>query len=181
MVLLAIAACRPTGGSHEAIALSPEEDFKRFTDSLPFVKLPYKTSCEDGTALPIVEVDSVTRLKYVPEGLFVFGKIGLVNEHLLLLGGYPADNLVMAVLVYDRAGKKLDERHFMTGYCGGDIDYYGKENFIISKDYLFTEIDTSYYIKWDTISYQRTDTERIEIDYKVYRVTNAGRIEYIEN
>lgn len=69
--------------------------------------------------------------------------------------------------------------NFMTGYCGGDFEYYGRQFFSITPDLLFNWIDTTYYLKMDTIDYHVTDTTKIEIKKKQFSVNEKGEV--VEN
>jgi len=73
-------------------------------------------------------------------------------------------------------GRLTGEVSFMTRYCGGEPGYYGRQYFKINQDLSFAEIDTSYYMTFDSTNYETIDTTKIEIKGAIYKVDKSGII-----
>ncbi|MFN8287659.1 MAG: hypothetical protein U0V74_12930 [Chitinophagales bacterium] len=175
-LLLSLSACRFFMSKEQRESEAAQKDFEKFAGSLPVIQLPYHTSCYECCKFSMVNLDSIAQAKYNPEGLYIYGKLGVLNGHTLVFGAYPSDINSPTLLVFDIEGKLIDEQYFLTDYCGGDFDFYGKQAIYIDKDYSVTERDTSYYFKMDTLNFEVTDTEKIEIKRMAYVVTQEGKI-----
>jgi hypothetical protein len=161
------------------VNLTPDNDFMKFVSLLPIIKLPFETNCEKCCDHPKIDYENPLVQKFKPNGSAIVGLIKKTNDKVIILVTYPADVLVPSVKVYDLEGKKIGEMDFMTGYCGGDFEYYGQQFFRITPDLSFNWIDTSYYLKMDTVDYQVIDTTKIEITRKQFSVNEKGQV--VEN
>ena len=159
--------------------LTPDNGFMKFVSLLPKLKLPFETNCERCCDHPEIDYDNELIKQFRPEGSAIVGLIDKTSDKVIILVTYAGDIRVPSVKVYDLKGKLTGQMNFMTRYCGGDLEYYGQQFFSISSDGSFSSIDTSYYLKMDTVDYHVIDTTKIEITRRVFIINNKG--EFVEH
>jgi len=182
LILLGLACCTSDKKQNAEIGQGnsiPENDFIKFISLLPIIKLPYEINCEKCCDHPKMDYENPLIQKFRPEGSAIVGLVKKTDDKVILLVTYPADVLVPSIEVYDLEGKLTGKMDFMTGYCGGDFEYYGRQFFRITPDLSFSSIDTSYYLKMDTIDYHVIDTSKIEITRKDFSINEKGEV--VEN
>jgi hypothetical protein len=181
VILLGLACC--TGDkkqtSNKVANSTVNNDFMKFVSLLPKLKLPFETNCEKCCSHPRMDYDTALIERFRPKGSAIVGLIEKTDDRVIILVTYPGDVLVPSVKVYDREGKLTGQMDFMTSYCGGDFEYYGRQFFRITSDLSFSNIDTSYYLKMDTVDYHVIDTTKIEITKKDFSINDKGEV--VEN
>lgn len=163
-------------GTSKPDTMMVDNEFTRYLDLLPIIPLPFETDCERCCDHPEIDYDNELVIKFKPELATVVGLISRTKNRSVILVTYPADVLVPSLKVYDANGKLTGDMTFMTSYCGGEPGYYGTQFFRIASDLKMSQIDTSYYMAFDTVSYQTLDTTKIEITKKEYKINNKGKI-----
>jgi hypothetical protein len=105
------------------------------------------------------------------------GLIEKTNDWVVVLFTYPGDILVPSLIVYTMKGEILSKEDFLRYSCGGgDMGYYYKQYFRINPDLSIIQIDTTYFMKVDSVTYEDIDTTKIEINRTDFTINNKGEI-----
>jgi hypothetical protein len=181
LILLALISCTKSAkDSADAEAISDQnstaDDFKEYISLLPQINLPFETSYEKCCTYPTLDDNNELISKFKPPGESIIGLIEKTNERIIILSTLAADNIIPTVRVYNVEGKLLGTETFMTHYCGGEPGFYEKQYFRINPDISLTEIDTSYNLSIDSITYETIDTIKIDIKSSSYSINNKGEI-----
>jgi len=155
---------------------SPDNEFLKFISLLPKLNLPFETNCDKCCDHPAIDYDHELINKFRPQGSAIVGLVTKTKDKVVILVTYPADIRLPSIRVYDLNGNLTGEMNFLTNYCGGDFEYYGTQFFRINPDISFCSIDTSYYLKMDTIDYHVIDTIKIEITRKQFSINSKGEV-----
>jgi hypothetical protein len=154
-----------------------DNDFQKFISSAPKINLPFTTYCAYCCDYPIIDNDNILLKKYLPEGASLVGLVSTNKKYSVILVTYPADMIIPSIVVYDYDGKVIDEKNFMTNYCGQEYDFLGLQYFYINKDLTFSEIDTSFTFQMDSITNMIIDTIETEVSQKSYFINSNGKID----
>ncbi len=151
------------------------EDFMKFVALLPPINLPFETTC--ATCCPPANIDVNDSLisQFTPPGTTILGLLENRHDRVVILMTAVADLTFPTVRVYDRHGVLIEEKNFMTNYCGRDVDYATSQYLKIDADMSFNSIDTVFYFEMDTIEYTIADTSRLEITYTQFKLDSAGK------
>jgi hypothetical protein len=153
-----------------------KDEFMSLVELLPKVNLPFEIYCEKCCDHPEFDRDNELVKKYIPEGANPVGLIFKNENHVGVLATYAGDMLIPAVLIFDLTGRKTDEKTFMTGWCGRDIDYLGLQYFKINIDLTLNSTDTSYSFILDDKTQEIIDTVKTEILTTDFYVSADGKI-----
>jgi hypothetical protein len=150
-------------------------DFNAFLDAIPKISLPYEVYCEKCCEHPKLNADVKN---YLPEGATLVGLIFKNETHAGVLATYAGDMLIPAVVVFDLNGNKVDEKTFMSQWCGLDLanDFAGLQYFRINNDLTLNETDTTYTFARHRVSKEILDTVKMEIESKTFYIDSAGKI-----
>lgn len=181
IVLLGLTCCTTEKKKIEVVQevqIKPtwNKEFLEFVSLLPKIKLPFKATCENCCDDLGIDFKHALVEKFKPHGSNLVGLVDKTDNQAVILVTYPADAIIPSVKVYDMNGKLTGDMTFLTGYCGGDAEYYGKQFFSINSDLSFNQIDTSYYLTLDSVDYQTRDTTKIEITKKKFIINDKGQI-----
>jgi hypothetical protein len=154
-------------------------EFTRAISVLPQLTLPFQIYCEKCCDMSKVDQENESIRKFIPAGTGLVGIINKNDKHVAILTTFAADMIVPVVRVYDLNGKQLSEQGFMTGWCGRDVDFLGKQYFTIGTDMTLSDIDSSYSFEMDSTYVTILDTHKIEVRRIQYRVNEDGLI--VEN
>jgi len=153
-----------------------ENDFQEFILLLPKIGLPFSIFCADCCAHTEFDFSNELFGKYLPEGSYPVGIISNKNDFIILLVTYAGDMRIPSLVVYDTYGKILDDKNFMTGYCGGELDFSNSQYFEINEDLTIHSTDTIYNFKLDSITHEIIDTIKLEVSKKEYQINSNGQI-----
>jgi hypothetical protein len=153
-----------------------DKDFDNFVAMLPEIALPLHIRCEDCCHHPEFEREHPLVKKYIPEGANTIGLFFKNEKHVGVLATYAADLLIPSVVIYDRRGKILSQRNFMTSYCGRDYDFVGLQHLVVNADNTLNAIDTTYTLKLDSLTAEIIDTLETEVVRKDFFIHASGEI-----
>lgn len=151
-------------------------DFQEFISLLPKVNLPYLIYCENCCDHPEIDNENKLIKKYLPEGSSLVGLVSIKEEFVVVLVTYPADMIIPSIVIYNLNGDKIDEKNFLTNWCGQDFDFLGLQYLLIDNDLMISSIDTSYSFKMDSITNEIIDTANIEVSKKYFYMDKNGKI-----
>ena len=164
VILFVLTCC--TGDKKQTVVTETnsmaDNDFIKFVSLLPKLKLPFEVNCEKCCDHPKIDYDNELVKKFNPEGSAIVGLIEKTSDRVVILVTYSADMIIPSVKVYDLEGKLTGQMNFMTGYCGGDFEYYASQFFRVRSGLSFSSIDTSYYLKMDTVHFEVIARQRLK-------------------
>jgi len=179
LIVLVLSSCSTNNkqieSAHETIE-DNKEDFAKYLALLPSVRLLFESNCEVCCSHPQIDEENKLIQKFKPKGSSILGLVEQNENRAVILVTYAADIIFPSIKVYDMTGRLTGEVSFMTRYCGGEPGYYGRQYFKINQDLSFAEIDTSYYMTFDSTNYETIDTTKIEIKGAIYKVDKSGII-----
>ena len=174
-IVLAI-SCTPKKMPDQVTTTQISNDFQDFVETLPIIRLPYEMYCEDCCGRLDYNYNDTRLQKYLPNGSSLIGVVFKNPHYIGILVSYPSDMIIPAVVIYDVSGRKIDEKSFLTHWCGRDVDLDGRQHFIIHDDATFSEIDTTYTFALDSTN-AIFDTLKTEISRKDFKVDNSGKLQ----
>jgi hypothetical protein len=160
---------------------SLDNEFSSFIDLLPQVPLPYEVNCQECCKHADLNYDNELFEKFQPEGCAIVGVLGKTDKHIMVLVTYSGDMRIPSIKIFDMEGSIVNERNFMTRYCGGDEDFYSSQFLAINKDLTITTRDTVFNITRDSIKYEVIDTTSIEINVQNFQISNDDVIVRIDS
>lgn len=123
-------------------------EFQKYLDLIPFLKLPLSFECSNG--FPSTDVDQNNDLvkKYKPDGASIIGRIYQDSSIVAILYGYPADIYYPIISLFDHNGQEMKNiLLFEEGKCVGDEGYQAKTTGQITSDYKIKTKTFTY--TWD--------------------------------
>jgi len=162
--------------SSDSAAISGQTEFETFVNLLPAIKLPVIINCESCCDLPTLDTENPIVQKYAPQGASLYGVVFRNDTHIGILTTFPADMIIPTLRVYNLQGKQLDEMNFLTGWCGREPEFFQSQNFQVTADYIFSEIDSTYTFEMDSTMEEILDTIKTEFTRTDYYVNNEGKI-----
>ena len=164
--------------TYSAATTNPRE-FLDFIQTLPEVKLPYEMNCADCCGRGFYDSSPSLIAKYIPKGAGLIGTVFVNENYVGVLITYSADMIIPSVVIYDVTGRKIDQRNFMTGWCGSEPHEESRQYFQISESLLLTEIDTTFEFEVDD-SVQRISVSKQEALREDFVVNRSGKIVHKE-
>ena len=155
---------------------SSEDTFMKFVTRLPKVNLPFEIYCEKCCDHPAFDRENELIVRYIPAGANPIGLIFKNKNNVGVLATYAGDMLIPVVIIFDLAGKKTDEKSFMKGWCGRDLEILGLQYFRINSDLTMNATDTTYSFALDKKSHEIVDTLKTEILSTDFYVSADGKI-----
>ena len=181
LILMALTSCKQpakeTTRNETAPASTPSsDDFEKYVALLPKVSLPFDTNCEKCCQHPKLDNENWLISKLSSEGETIVGVIEKTSDRVVILSTLAADNIIPSVRVYNAKGELLGKKIFLTNYCGGEPGFYSTQYFRINPDISLTEIDTTYHMTFDSVTYVNTDTTKVDIERNNYTINDKGEI-----
>lgn len=117
--------------------------------------------------------------KYIPEGAGLIGTVFVNQNYIGVLVTYSADMIIPSIVIYDVTGRRIDQRNFMTGWCGSEPHEESRLYFQISESLMLTEIDTTFEFQVDD-SVKRIGVSKQETLREDFVVNRSGKIVHKE-
>jgi len=153
-----------------------ENDFQGFISLLPQIDLPYLTYCLDCCEHPEIDFSNKLFEKYLPEGSYPVGIVSNGDNFVSILVTYPGDMMIPTIVIYDLNGKIIDEKHFMTKFCGREYDSSYVQYLVIYENLNIREIESVFYLEIDSLTNEITDTINLELSETDYLINKNGKI-----
>ncbi len=154
--------------------------FSEYLKAIPFLELPYSTSCDDDYENP-PELDQKLKKKYAGGDLeSPFRRIPNNQDLEVILNLAPADVLLPIVKIYDKNGYLKASQQLFFGYCGGEPGYYHKEYITINPNLTIEHIDSTWMHKVDSLENEIKGTEKLEVETYKYEISKTGEIKKIK-
>jgi hypothetical protein len=151
-------------------------DFDSFIKTIPFIDLPYSTTCGSCCQSVKLDLDSSFIQKYELDGSEVVGKLSETDKYVAILVAGGADYYVPIIFVFDKKGRLISKQQFMGNYCGSILGFYGNYYLDIDKQLQITEIDTALVFKTDTVEFKIIDTLKRDIKVTRFKINEQGKI-----